>query len=706
MSLKTKSFTFDEFILDSEEKTLFRKGESISITPKIYDLLFLLITNSGHLVEKKVIMDTVWKDSFVEDSNLTYSIRQLRKILGDDAKNPRYIETVPRRGYRFIAEVSTSYQSLNHTVRKNENNQKEFFLNHSISSKIFTQRNFLLLTAVSVLIVSSIFLINSQLANNQTNISKQLNLKALKTKGKFLSATISPDGKYFAYTDESNEKISVWLQNIETSEKKQILPPSNHQYYKLSFSNDGNSLYFVRKKQIGSNYANLYKVSLLGGKPTSITERVEGKFGLSPDDKMIAYVKYNDSNSCNLYIADSDGKNEQKLIEKKFPITIRSPEFSPDGQSIVYATGQADEGTNNFRLVKINLQNKVESEISPQTFYHIKSLVLTPSGKDLYFAGSTAPGKPYEIWRVSNKTGKATKLREETSSYMNLSLDKVGNKLLAVKKTNSFQLSFSSIINPNKTKVLTSASTARFISNEEITYSTDDGDLWKIDVNGQEKHHLTDTYSNNIAPLSSPDGKYIYYMSNRSGAYQIWRMNIDRSNQFQITKKTGSFPISISSDQNHLFFESRITGTLWKVATDGKSVEKEFWDKKLFNSRFSKDGSKIAYLHRDKSKNNQTFIGISDVKNKTLIQKLSLSEKGLKPIKVDWFNDNQTLIFIAKDESSYKLWKQKVGANSPTFMADLGKELIRDFSISPNGKNFILIRGEWLQDVVLIERVS
>ncbi len=105
MSLETQSFEFGEFLLDAKEKVLLCEGKPLSITPKAFELLCALIGKHGQLIEKNELMTAVWADSFVEEGNLTFTIRLLRKALGDDAQNPRFIETVPKRGYRFIAEV-------------------------------------------------------------------------------------------------------------------------------------------------------------------------------------------------------------------------------------------------------------------------------------------------------------------------------------------------------------------------------------------------------------------------------------------------------------------------------------------------------------------------------------------------------------------------------------------------------------------------
>jgi TolB-like protein/DNA-binding winged helix-turn-helix (wHTH) protein/Tfp pilus assembly protein PilF len=106
MSLLINHFyRFDDFTLDSGERVLLRQGKPLTLTPKAFDTLLILVENGGRIVSKEEFMQRLWPDSFVEETNLTFNIRQLRRLLGDDAHQPRYIETVPRRGYRFIAVV-------------------------------------------------------------------------------------------------------------------------------------------------------------------------------------------------------------------------------------------------------------------------------------------------------------------------------------------------------------------------------------------------------------------------------------------------------------------------------------------------------------------------------------------------------------------------------------------------------------------------
>ncbi len=100
------SYEFGRFRLDTADRVLFREGEPVPLTPKVYDILITLVEKSGQVVEKDDLMRRVWPTTFVAEGNLTQNISLLRKALGESAGGTQFIETVPRRGYRFVADIS------------------------------------------------------------------------------------------------------------------------------------------------------------------------------------------------------------------------------------------------------------------------------------------------------------------------------------------------------------------------------------------------------------------------------------------------------------------------------------------------------------------------------------------------------------------------------------------------------------------------
>ncbi len=102
-------YTFGRFRLKTAERVLLREGEPVPLTPKGFDILLTLVEKVGHVVEKDDLMKRVWPSTFVEEGNLTQNVSLLRKALGESSSGPQFIETVPRRGYRFVASISEDW---------------------------------------------------------------------------------------------------------------------------------------------------------------------------------------------------------------------------------------------------------------------------------------------------------------------------------------------------------------------------------------------------------------------------------------------------------------------------------------------------------------------------------------------------------------------------------------------------------------------
>lgn len=99
-------YEFGRFRLDAAERVLLRDRELVPLTPKVFDILLALVEHGGHIVEKDDLMKRVWPDSFVEEGNLTQNVSLLRKALGENSGGSPFIETVARRGYRFVATIT------------------------------------------------------------------------------------------------------------------------------------------------------------------------------------------------------------------------------------------------------------------------------------------------------------------------------------------------------------------------------------------------------------------------------------------------------------------------------------------------------------------------------------------------------------------------------------------------------------------------
>jgi TolB-like protein/DNA-binding winged helix-turn-helix (wHTH) protein/Tfp pilus assembly protein PilF len=111
-------YEFGPFRLIPEERQLLRDNQIVPLTPKSFDLLVVLVENSGHLIEKDELLKRIWPDSFVEEANLSVNVSALRRALGEGPNEHQYVETVPRRGYRFVASVKERWDGGANTLSR------------------------------------------------------------------------------------------------------------------------------------------------------------------------------------------------------------------------------------------------------------------------------------------------------------------------------------------------------------------------------------------------------------------------------------------------------------------------------------------------------------------------------------------------------------------------------------------------------------
>lgn len=111
------SYRFGSFHLDEAERLLFRSGVRVPLTPKVFDTLLILVQNAGRLVSKDCLLQNLWPDTFVEEANLSVNIASLRKALGEGIES-EYIETLPKRGYRFVANVISEHRQRGSSLQK------------------------------------------------------------------------------------------------------------------------------------------------------------------------------------------------------------------------------------------------------------------------------------------------------------------------------------------------------------------------------------------------------------------------------------------------------------------------------------------------------------------------------------------------------------------------------------------------------------
>lgn len=701
--MNTQRLEFGDFVLDRVEKTLLRSGEPVSLTPKTFSLLEVLVENANRIVGKDELLEAVWRDSFVEEGNLSFTISLLRKALNDNSQDPRFVETVPKRGYRFIAEV------------KEVSDGTELASDRSGAiegaSPWALQRSRWIPLSAAVLIICGIII--GALWGRGTGSNKGLLLlsepfssEKLSTNGRVFAAAISPDGKTIVYTDRNSGREGVWIRQLESGNNVEIIPPSDNTYYELVFSQDGSSLYFSRRPRGQDNHGDIYRVSIFGGIPTKIAGETQGWISISKDEAKISYVRcyYRDDEYCSLWIADSDGRNERKLLSRPVPYRIGDNEISPDGKTIAFAVGQSRNAANEFSLSEVDIESGTERELSATKFFNIKHLTWLPDQSGLLATASGIPNKHFRIWHIAAGTGEAQPLTRDSETYSVLSLDQEARSLVSTQIKEDFRLRIFPMENAAEGRVLAEASRAAFSADGKILFSSvmsGNSEVWSVSADGTERRQLTNDLADESAPVVSQDNASIFFVSNRTGEAHCWRMNADGSGQTQVTQKEGGFPLYVSPDNEWLYYHHGVRGTLWRVSLKTREEQLVF-DTPRHYFEISPDGSRILFHRRE---GEERTIVIASFPDGNELKTFRPANSTATLLQLQWMADAKGFAYINanNDGEQNTLWHQPLDSDKPRKITDLGDDEISDLAFSPDGKTVAVAQGGWKHDALILK---
>jgi Tol biopolymer transport system component/DNA-binding winged helix-turn-helix (wHTH) protein len=724
MSLSPKQlYEFGEFRLDTKEKILMCGGEPVELTPKAFELLTFFVENPGRLLKKDEIMEKIWAESFVEESNLTFNIGQLRKILKDDAQTPTFIKTVRQHGYRFIAPVKEvieepSAPAIEEPPSKSIEDISKIVsetTNKSLPNQI--SRPNIAFAGLAVLLIAglagALFLYGyfKSKTPNAPVLSAPFALEKISNNGKVVIAAISPDGKKVVYVSgRGRDKQSIWLRRLEDDSNTPIIPASDDLYTGLALSPDGETLYFVRRQRQAGDVPEIYRVSIFGGIPNKIVSNAtEGWISISPDGKQISYVRCprRDDENCALFVADTaDGQNERKLDSRPPPFRIGDNQFSHDGKKIAFAVGQSRTGANEFGLAEIDLETGTKRDLLQEKFFNIKNLVWLPDQSGWLMTARKSTESNFRIMQVSAVTGQTQLLTKDAEVYSVLSLSKDGTKLVCTKVRQDFKLRLVNLENPAESRVLTDATSAAFAPDGKIYFSSSmsgNNEIWSVNPDGSNQRQLTNHPAEDAVPVVAPDGNSIFYTSTRTGVGQVWRMNSDGSNQTQITDGKGGRAIFVSADGQWIYYQDSLSGELRQIFFKSGEEKVVFNKAKAFLG-ISPDGSQIAYAE---NQNGETVLAIAAITDGQTVRTFRLADPKGFLLHITWMPDGKGLVYITanREYENYTLWKQSLNENASNQIVELGDDELGAFSqpISPDGKTFAIVQGEWLHDAVLLK---
>jgi serine/threonine protein kinase len=560
------------------------------------------------------------------------------------------------------------------------------------------------------------------------------NITRLTNHGKAISAAISPDGKYFVYVLSDAGKQSIWLRQISAVNDTQIVPPAPVGVFGLTFSRDGNNLYYVIKV---NDPGTLYKIPILGGTPVKLLEKIDSPVSFSPDGKRLTFVRgdYPRRGESGLFIANADGSNVQQIAARKlpelfFPIFFTGPSWSPDGQLIACAmTNIKSEG----RVIVVNLQDGKEQVLTTQAWPTIGRVEWLPDMSGLLIVARDQSSTVPQIWQLSFPGGETHRVTNDLSFYRGLSLTTDASRLVTIQTGGLINMWLVEGTDAERAVKLPSASHASGESlnaiqlsvgnvgylggNESISWTPDgrmvfisamgkNGDIWIMKADGSDRKQLTLEMGNNHNPVVTPDGRHIVFTSGRAGQRNVWRMTIDGSDPQRLTNGLADFLPTVSPDGQWVIYSSISPSklTLWKVPLMG-GTPVEIINREGINAVVSPDGKQIAYLFTEAAAPDAPpnrvaiipFEGGEPVKTFEIQPGLA----GARTI-LQWANDGRSLLYTVITNNVSNIWSQPIDGGKPVQLTDFKEHIITAFGWSRDGRQLAVSRGILIRDAVLI----
>jgi Tol biopolymer transport system component/DNA-binding winged helix-turn-helix (wHTH) protein len=630
-------YEFGPFRLDLEQRLLTRSGQVLPLAPKTFDLLVLLAQRPRHAFSKQELISALWPDTFVEEANLSFQISTLRKALSDG--EAQWIETIPKHGYRFSADVRTitvgsavekETDPANQSAPKTANSTPAAIGAGRVAERARNPQLWVGGTLlVALIIVLAMWL---QTWTRERPGPPILESPLTAYEGFETEPAFSPDGNQVVYVwnrDGANSDLYVGL--IGTV---RAVPLTNtpEQEFSPAWSPDGLSIAFLRRE---FQKASLFVIPSSGGEERNIAESgpdgvIDGTVRWAPDGKhlLVSGTTTENDHRIGLLLIDRSTGEKRRLTSPPGPAVDWGGSFSPDGRQIGFLrqlSNQTLQGNIHVLNIDASFQPTGEARPLKTDGLQMGAPAWTADGKELVFrsfregmdglwrvnvAGGTpvripvagsAPSEPTlrgkrlayvqrvsdpNIWAIrTSGTREAVPLVASTRVDAGPQYSPDGSRIAFCSEQSGSQEIWVARSDGSRQEKLTSfgsgqSCTPRW-SPDSLQLVFDSNaeaaqfEIYTMNADGGRLRRLTHHPGTDAIPSFSRDGQWIYFMSTRTGREEIWKMPAAGGKPLQVTT-TGGLVAFESHNGDMLLFTKPGDGPLWQIPVGGGAEIKVF----------------------------------------------------------------------------------------------------------------------------------
>ena len=566
--------------------------------------------------------------------------------------------------------------------------------------------------AVAVLLAAMGFGIYKYATHSRGFNLQNMQIAPLTNNGKAERLAISPDGRYVAWVVRDGEKQSLWVRQVATGSDAQVLAPEEVSFEGVTFSPDGNYLYFVRTEKVTFNYSYLYQMASLGGAATQIVKDVDTAASFSPDGKQITYVRGTPAKGLwGLMIASSDGSGERTLasfhsfIGRLF---VASPAWSPDGKSIAFAFVEVGSGAHPVLKIVSVSDGTGRDLYLPEAGSALGPPVWLPDGDGLLLTvRDSTPGARGQIWFVSSSSGEARRFTNDPTDYSICCLDLTRDgKTLAVMQDNwSSDLWVAVANNLDEARQVTSGEQypAVFWTADERLLTRGSGPTVTMGADGSAPSRVPLRVATAFLASACGDGRYFVYMARKGTGSDVWRVDAaDGANPTQLTQVGSVVRPVCSPDGKWVAYGASSPNTFasaWRVSIDGGAPSKLAENLDRPRLPISPDSRMVAVRQWGKTPTSPSVLSVVSAESGKVLHSFE-APAGMQVF--GWSGDGRALNYVLTRGGVGNIWEQPLTGGTARQITRFKSELIREFDWSHDGKQLAVARGHLNSNVVLI----